>query len=462
MSLICNAEVEGILGLDVRIEAGVVVEIGRGLRGAGEAVDAGGGALIPGLVDHHCHLFAAAAQADSVRLDDVAALDEVVRRIRAAAASRPAGGWIRATGCPGRLAEALARAALDAWAPKNPLRLQDQTGGLWLLNSAALALVARGEVPECAERAPGGELTGRMWRGDAWRGAQIGEVAPPFGPVGRRLATLGITAVTDASATTTLARAALLAQAVRDGALPQRLMLMSAGALMPPEDATFAVGPVKILLDDRDLLPLDEFVARIAMARRWGRVVAVHCVTAGELALTLAAFAAAGSRAGDRIEHGGVIPQAAIEEVRALGLTVVTQPGFIHERGERYFSEVDAGEQDDLYRCASLLAAGIGVAGSSDAPYGRWDCWAAMHAAVSRRTAAGRLLAAAECVSPRAALNLYLGGASDPGGPVRRVLPGAAADLCLLDRPLRDVLAAPQAEYVAMTMIAGNIVYQRG
>src|SRR6185312_8748065 len=135
---------------------------------------------------------------------------------------------------------------------------------------------------------------------------------------------------------------------------------------------------------------------RIAGARRQRRTVAVHCVTAGELALTLAAFEAAGVRPGDRIEHGGVIPAAAIGQLRALGLTVVTQSAFVAERGDRYLAEVDAAEQPDLYRCASLRSAGVPVAGSSDAPYAAPDPWAGMAAAVSRRTLGGAVLNAGE------------------------------------------------------------------
>jgi predicted amidohydrolase YtcJ len=179
-------------------------------------------------------------------------------------------------------------------------------------------------------------------------------------------------------------------------------MLMSGGALAAPADGAFAVGPVKVLLDDHALPDFDDFTARIAQARRWGRGVAVHCVTAGELALSLAAFEAAAARPGDRIEHGGVIPAAAIAQLRALGLTVVTQPAFVRERGERYLAEVAPAEHPDLYRCATLLAAGVPVAGSSDAPYASPDPWAGIAAAADRRTSGGATLGVAERVSAAA------------------------------------------------------------
>jgi predicted amidohydrolase YtcJ len=177
------------------------------------------------------------------------------------------------------------------------------------------------------------------------------------------------------------------------------------------------------------------------------------------LALTLAAFGAAGSHSGDRIEHGGVIPAPAIGQILALGLTVVTQPAFVAERGDRYLAEVDPAEQADLYRCASLTAAGVPVAGSSDAPYASPDPWRGMAAAIKRRTTGGAVLGGRERVGAADALAMYLGAADAAGGPPRRIEVGAPADLCLLKTPLVDALATPAAELVRATLIAGRVVY---
>lgn len=186
---------------------------------------------------------------------------------------------------------------------------------------------------------------------------------------------------------------------------------------------------------------------------------AVHCVTAGELALTLAAFEAAGAAPGDRIEHGGVIPADAIGQIRALDLTVVTQPAFIRERGDRYLAQVARQDLDDLYRCASLLAAGVPIAASSDAPYASPDPWLGMAAAIDRRSAAGHVVGKSERVDPAIALALYLGAPRAPGGPTRRVEPGAVADLCLLKAPLAEALETPDAGSVAATLVSGQIVH---
>jgi predicted amidohydrolase YtcJ len=455
--LIRNVAIDGRTGLDIRIANGVVAAIGERLPRGGADFDGRGGAVMMGLVDHHCHLLASAAQAHSLPLDDVRGLDVLAARLQRAAGS----GWLRATGCPAPLAARLDARLLDLWCPTRPVRVLDQTGALWVLNSSALALVNE-PLPPCVERDDSGVPTGRVWRGDAWLGTAIGKAQPDLAPTGQALARLGITAVTDPSATTDAVAAALLADAHRSGALPQRLSLMSAGPLEAPCDDAFAVGPVKVLLDDRDLMPLDDFVERIAGARAARRVVAVHCVTDAELALTLAAFEAAGSRLGDRIEHGGMIPSEAIPVVKAMRLTVVTQPGFVDERGDRYLTEVDPRESGDLYRCASLIKASIPVAGSSDSPYAGWDCWRAMRAAVGRRTGKGQLLGDGERVATSAALALYRGAASAPGGPPRRIAVGQPADLFLFDGPVPRTEPELDADRVAATWIAGRLVHETG
>lgn len=458
--LIRNVEIEGCASLDVRIADGRVADVGRRLRGSEDEIDGAGGALIPGLIDHHIHLLALAAQTDSVRLDAVGSASELAAQLKAAAAARPAGAWLRATGYHEAVAGVLGAPELDRLAPRHPLRVQHRSGALWMLNTLALArAVGNAPPPPCVETDAAGRPTGRIWRGDAWLSARIGRILPPLAPVGRTLAACGITCVTDASATTDADTAERLAAAHHAGDLPQRLMLMSGGPLAPLPGV--AVGPVKILLDEADLPDLDTLIACIAEARGWRRRVAMHCATAVELAFALAAFEAAGTEAGDRIEHGSVIPETAIPVLAALRLTVVAQPGFVAERGDRYLEEVPVEDQAGLYRLASLRRAGVRLAASSDAPYSAPDPWAAMRAAVDRRTRLGLSLGADEAVDPATALSLYLGGFAGPGGRRRRVTPAAGADLCLLAVPLGEALRDLNAGLVAATLVAGRVVFDR-
>lgn len=444
--------------VDVRIDSGRIAAIGTGLTGDGASIDARGGALIPGLADHHLHVLALAAQRASLALDHFADAAAARAALTERARALPPGGWLRATGYHQAALGEWDRATLDALAPDRPVRVQHQTGGLWVLNSAALAAIGADDGPDCVERDSAGRPSGRIWRGDAWLATRLPRALPHLAPVGAELARYGITHVTDTSPTTDATAAAHLAAAHQSGALPQHLVLMSGGSL-PPSDH-YRIGPVKLLFDEHDLPDFDEVQARIAAARAEGRCVAAHCVTATELAFMLAAFATAGTVPGDRIEHGGVIPAAAIATLRDLGLTVVTQSAFVRERGDRYLATVDPVDVPDLYRCASLIAAGVPVLGSSDAPYSDPNPWPAMRAAMDRRTGGGAVLGTGEGVSEAQALALYGGEPLAPLGRPRGVQIGAAADLLLLHGPLDAALAAGSAAAVAATIIAGRVVWQ--
>jgi predicted amidohydrolase YtcJ len=216
-------------------------------------------------------------------------------------------------------------------------------------------------------------------------------------------------------------------------------------------------GPVKVILDDDSLPLLEDLRALIVEAHGRGQCVAVHCVTAAQLVLTLSAFESAGTERGDRVEHAGIVPIDAVPWLAWLGVTVVTQPNFIAERGDQYLEDVDAREHGDLYRCGTLLRAGVPVAAGTDAPFGEPDPWKAVAAAASRQTLAGRTVGAAERIGVDRALALFTGSAHAPGRP-RRIAVGQPADLCLLEEPLAIALRRPRCELVRDVVIRGRLV----
>jgi predicted amidohydrolase YtcJ len=370
---------------------------------------------------------------------------DLAGRVTAARRARP-DGWLRAVGWPAVTRGELDRHALDR-VDRQPLRVQDATGSTWYLNSAALDVVLAGaEAPPGMEVGPDGRPTGRLFRLDGWLRGRTGDaVTADLAALGRGMAARGVTSVTDATATNGPEELALLARA----GLPQRLTAMTAAPATVPPDGV-ALGPVKILLDDRDLPTLPALVDRVADAHRSGRAVAAHCVTVAQLALFLAALGDAGAAPGDRVEHGAVVPDDLLGELRRSRVTVVTQPGFLRARGDQYLDEVDTDEQPWLYRVAALLSAGIPVRLSSDAPYGPADPWTAIAAAADRRAASGRPVAPHEAVDVTTALQLHGSGAVAVGDP---------ADLCLADRSWADVIADPAGVGVAATVVDGRLVH---
>jgi predicted amidohydrolase YtcJ len=422
----------------VAIAGGVIVALAADIRPrSGEPdMDAGGAILDAGLHDHHLHLLATAAKLASVDLSEAVTPEIIAARLRAA----PGEGWVRAIGFDERVGGWPDAAALDLWVAQRPMRIQDRTGAWWLLNKAGVARLGHGPWPDCVERDAAGQPTGRIRRGDAWLRARIGSTPPDLTPLGQQLLRWGVTAVTDATAHNGAAEAALLA-----GQLPQRLTLMGSEAL--PDSAGYRRGPLKLLIDEDDPPPIDAISARIAAARGQGRAVAAHCVTLGELLLVLGALeAAGGARLGDRIEHGGIIPASLIADLAAAQLTVVSNPGFIHDRGDRYRREVPEVDHPDLYRLASLHRGGVRLLGGSDAPYGDLNPWVAVRAASDRRTRGGAVIGAAEALSRAKALALYR---------AQPLAVGAPADLILFDWP-EDAGALAE---VRMTMVGGETLF---
>jgi predicted amidohydrolase YtcJ len=461
--LIAGAEIDGRAPLDVRIAGGRVAEIGRGLAPrTGEArLDAAGGALLPGLHDHHLHLFALAAAERSLRCGPPAVRDaDALARALAGAGGR--GGWIRGIGYHESVAGELDRARLDALVPDRPARIQHRSGALWVVNSAAVERLGldRGADARGVERAPDGRATGRLYRLDAWLRERIEPGGPPLlDGVSRRLASFGVTGVTDATATNGSDELEAFAAAALRGELRQRVAVMGRAELPQGTHPLVTRAAVKLLLDERDLPGFEELREAIAGAHRRERPVAIHCVTRAELVLATAAVAAAGSLAGDRIEHAAVAPPDALPPLAALSLTVVTQPNFVRERGDAYLADVDTRDRPWLYRGRGFVEASVPLGGGTDAPFGDPDPWAAMRAAVERTTDGGAALGREEALTPERALALFTSPASAPGDPPRPIAVGAPADLCLLDRPWAEARSQPSSAHVAATLRDGVLIW---
>jgi predicted amidohydrolase YtcJ len=463
--LIERAEIAGRSLLSLRIEDGRIAEIAPGLvrRRGEETLDAAGGALLPGLHDHHLHLLALAASAGSLRCGppEVCTRDELERALRGA---RPRAGWIRGVGYHDSVAGALDRDALDALAPGAAVRVQHRSGALWILSSAGVEKLGldRGEGAPGVERDAAGRATGRLYRADAWLLARLGPADPPdLAPVGEQLARCGVTGATDATARNAAPELALLVSAVEKGVLPQRLLVMGGLDLPVPSHPRVARGPLKLVLAEAALPEFDATVSAIRAAHAAGRAAAVHCVTRAELAFAVGAFDAAGARPGDRIEHAAVAPPELVARIAGLGLTVVAQPHFVSERGDAYTKEVDPVDLPWLHRASGFDAAGVPLGAGSDAPFGAADPWRSMRAAVERRCESGAVLGAEETVTPERALALFSSPADAPGAAPRPLAPGAPADLCLLDRPWREARKTLEAGMVAATLVGGCIAHRR-
>jgi predicted amidohydrolase YtcJ len=455
---------------DLRIDGAYITGIARQLkRVPGEAVvEAGGHSLIRGLHDHHIHLFATAAARASLQCGPPEVRDE--QGLRQAIASCPgaAGDWIRGVGFHESVCERLDRHWLDAVCPERPVRIQHRSGMLWVLNSCAITQLrlAGGEpLPPGAGIDVNGEPDGRFLGLDQWLGERIPQSWPSLGELSTQLARFGVTGVTDAGVGNGRSVWNALQEACTRGELVQRLLVMGneeLNGLVATGPARIEVGPLKIYLRETQFPDLESLVRRMRAARTHGRAIAVHCVTRAELAFAIAAFDEAGSVSGDRIEHAAIADDEAIRELARLGITVVTQPQFIAERGTQYLADVDREDHELLYRGAGFLRQGVALAAGSDAPYGGVDPWSAMRAAIARRTCEGVLIGACEALELQQAFMLFSGDPGLPGSTVRGPAVGDVADLCLLDLPRLANVADLHARHVRLTVCAGRIVHDSG
>jgi predicted amidohydrolase YtcJ len=411
--------------IDLLVRDGRIAETAHA-AGDVEVVDVGERPTLPGLVDHHIHLFALAASWTSIDCSPaaLAAGGGLAATLRAAR-TRIGGGWLRGIGYDMVASGTIDRTDLDR-ADIGPVRIQDRTGILWVLDSKGLGLVLE-DGEEVA--------TGVIRRGDRWLRDRLGDDPPDLRQVGDWLAQRGVTAVTDAGASNTEDDVA----ALRSAGLPQRVTVMT-GSPSPPADG---VGPVKLVLDGDRLPELAELQAAVTGAHAVGRGVAVHAVDPESVVLALAA----GLGRGDRIEHGTHVPDDVLPMLADAGVTVVVQPGLVETRGDRYLAEVPAGEHRELHRLRSFVEAGVRIAGSSDAPFGPADPWQHIAAATQRLTSAGVPFGPRESLPAVEALHLYTGRQLDVGAP---------ADLVVLDATWGDLADSPA---IAMTMVGGTTVF---
>lgn len=455
--LIRNAEIWGHGRGNVRIELGRISEIGQLIAHADEqTIDANGGALLPGLHDHHIHLSGLAVLSHSVWCGppEVTSSDELKARLQL-----PGQGWMRGIGFHESVTGGLPTAReLDRFQSERPLRMQHRSGRMWLLNSLAIAdLLARGAAPPGLER-DGTGYTGHLFDEDAWLRETLGSSPPDYGAISAELARFGITGITDMSPSNGPAMAAHFSAQIETGALQQQVVLAGSMELAEAAPDSWRMGPAKLHLHEAALPPFDDAVGFVEKAHAQSRAVAIHCVSEVELVFALAALEEAGSERGDRIEHVSVASPELVDRIAALGLAVCVQPHFVAERGDRYLQDVEPRYHADLYRLHSLADCGIQLSGGSDAPFGSADPWAAIKAATTRRTTEGQTIGANEALSPDDALALFLADPTDSGRQ-KSVAAGQPADLCLLDAPWLTAQRDFDSRHVAATWRSGRLIY---
>ncbi|MGC2830786.1 MAG: amidohydrolase family protein, partial [Candidatus Acidiferrum sp.] len=123
-----------------------------------ETIHLHGKFVMPGFNDAHVHLGSAGADMLSVRLNGVASVEEMQKRIADAVAHHKEGEWITGSGWDHTLwadKKFPNKQELDAVAPKNPVFLVHISGHVAVANSLALR---HGEITKDTPNPPGGMI----------------------------------------------------------------------------------------------------------------------------------------------------------------------------------------------------------------------------------------------------------------------------------------------------------------
>lgn len=482
-------------------------------------VDAAGRLVVPGFIDTHVHFVVGGFRLASVQLRDASTREEFVSRIRAFAATVPAGTWITGGDWDHSLwgGELPSRQWIDAATPEHPAWINRLDGHMALANSAALKAAG---VTRATEDVAGGEIV-RDSRGeptgllrDNAMGLVNRVVPEPSEEMRDRalaaamkyVAEQGVTSIHnmgtwDDLATFARARRANALGTRIYGVVPladwERLRDVVArkeyGGGDGRGDEWLRVGGLKGFVDgslgshtaafhepfddaprDRGLLvnTPEDLYRRISGADKTGLHVMVHAIgdRANGLLLDIYDRVAGENGARDRrfrIEHSQHLATADIPRFAKLGVIPSMQPYHAIDDG-RWAEKYIGSRIRTTYAFRSLIDAGARLAFGSDWYVAPPTPLEGIYAAVTRRTLDDRNPGGwvpEEKITVEEALRAYTAGAAYASFEEERkgvLAAGRLADFVMLDRNLFDI--APEDirnARVALTVVGGRKVVER-
>ncbi len=485
---------EGVRSCTVAVGGGrilALVEPGREAAWRGpdtRIIELDGAHVLPGFIDAHLHLVGYGKALEQVDLRDAASWDEVVGRAKVAARALPEGAWLEGRGWDQNLWPGHAmpdRKTLDQVLPRRPVLLRRIDGHAAVANAVALAVAgidahtldpAGGRIGRRADGSPSGLLVDDAVDLVMERipPASVADIERRALRAAKTLAAMGFTQVEDAG--TTAPELAVLRRLADAGLLPLRVYVLLDGTddglldrelAQGPELAPGAlvrVGGVKLYADgalgsrgallgadysddpgNRGLAvtPFGRLATVIRRASAAGFQVGVHAIGDEAVHRVLDLYASVGPatcrRLHHRIEHSQTVRPGDVARFAELGVVASIQP--THCTSDMPWAPQRLGPERIAwaYRWRSLAAAGVVLAGGSDAPVEDPDPRRGLFAAMTRqredKTPPGGW-SPQERLSPEQALALFTSGAAYAARAEHWcgvVQPGFAADFTVVN-----------------------------
>lgn len=484
-----------------------------------KVIDLEGKTLMPGFIDSHLHISMYGTNSISISCKDkeVQSISDLLEKLKERAEQTPANEWVRAWGYnETTIADERfpTKEELDAVSTEHPILVGRACGHISAVNSKALEIAGIDEKtpnPEGGEiqRNNEGKPTGLLLENAHMEMFNIAafskeELAQAHKIASEHFAEKGITSIHDASGYG-LSNFNSLQTDSKNGLIKQRLYVM-VGALFDAQrvvkhmveagiytglgDERFKLGPVKLFLDGSSSGPTvwsrdpytsdstnhgihyftqEEVDELFIPAHKNGWQITAHAQGDAAMDMLLNTIEKANRLhprpdARHRIEHAGIAATDLIERMKEQKVVPTPNPAFLYEYGEGYVKNY--GERANyMYPLNDYKETGIVAAIASDCPVTDFNPMRGLHAALTRKSNAGRVIGEDKTVPLLDAIRMYtLNGAyasfeEDIKGSIE---PGKLADLIMLDRSIlnSDIEAIPEIG-VEWTMIDGEVVYYK-